>query len=312
MKWMVIVALVLPAWSAPCSSTAGSEGEEGLCHVHHGALGTDLILHCDRPVGAARAEWRVNGTKVAMSEDAAGGDKDQLLLRNASLAQEGEYSCHHPGTGKTLSRIRLRVGSPPEKPAIECWAVSYPETVNCTWKLKSEPRLETYFITTYRHGLGAKENKCVQPGAGASSCSISDIQMFSITPYVLNVTAVNPLGATMNLFPFIVEQIIRPDPPEDLRVSPIPGESKKLLLEWQPPSSWPFPQYFPLKYLIRYARAGANNNRTIGPYEQTSFILTGIRPRTIHHVQVAARDFTDYGDYSTWSPLVSGTPWTQP
>lgn len=55
-------------------------------------------------------EWRVNGTKVAVSEDAAGGDKDQLLLRNASLAQEGEYSCHHPGTGKTLRRIRLRVG----------------------------------------------------------------------------------------------------------------------------------------------------------------------------------------------------------
>uniref|UniRef100_A0A8C3SDR0 Epstein-Barr virus induced 3 n=1 Tax=Chelydra serpentina TaxID=8475 RepID=A0A8C3SDR0_CHESE len=202
--------------------------------------------------------------------------------------------------------------APPEKPAIECWAVSYPQTVNCTWKLESEPRLETYFISTYRHGMGAKENECVQPGAGASSCSISDIQMFSITPYVLNVTAVNPLGATMNLFPFVVEQIIRPDPPEDLRVSPIPGASKKLLLEWQPPSSWPFPQYFPLKYLIRYAREGANSNRTIGPYEQTSFTLTGIRPRAIHHVQVAAKDFMDYGDYSAWSPLVSGTPWTQP
>uniref|UniRef100_A0A8C8RZ37 Epstein-Barr virus induced 3 n=1 Tax=Pelusios castaneus TaxID=367368 RepID=A0A8C8RZ37_9SAUR len=164
----------------------------------------------------------------------------------------------------------------------------------------------------HRHGMATKENECVQPRSGASSCSISDIQMFSIIPYVLNVTAVNPLGVTMNLFPFIVEQIIRPDPPEDVRVSSIPGETKKLLLEWQPPSSWPFPQYFPLKYLIRYAREGANSNRTIGPYEHTCFTLNGIRPRALYHVQVAAKDFTDYGEYSAWSPLVSGTPWTQP
>nr|XP_025046796.1 interleukin-27 subunit beta [Pelodiscus sinensis] len=308
MKWTVLLALVLPAWPAPCSSTAGSDGEEGLCHEQYGALGTDLLLHCDM---ATRVDWRVNGTQVAASEDAVARDKGQLWLRNASLAQEGEYSCHQPGTGKTLRRIRLQVGLPPEKPAVECWAVSYPQTVNCTWKLQPEPGLETDFITTYRHGLGAQESKCVQPGAGASSCTISDIQLFSITPYVLNVTAVNPLGAAMTLFPFIAEQIIRPDPPEGLRVSPIPGESKKLLLEWQPPSSWPFPQYFPLKYLIRYAREGAKSDRTIGPYEQTSFILTGIRPRAIHHVQVAAKDFTDYGEYSAWSPRVSGTPWMQ-
>ncbi|XP_074834633.1 interleukin-27 subunit beta [Carettochelys insculpta] len=309
MKWMVILAWVLPACSTPCSSTARSDGEEGPCHVQHGALGSDLLLRCDV---AARVEWRVNGTKVDASENAAAGDQGQLLLRNASLAQEGEYTCHQPGSVKTLRRIQLRVGSPPEKPDVECWAVSYPQTVKCTWKLQSEPHLETFFITTYRHGRAAQENECVQPGAGARSCTISDIQMFSITPYVLNITAVNPLGTAMNLFPFVVEQIIRPDPPEDLRVSPIPGESRKLLLEWQPPSSWPFPQYFPLKYLIRYTREGANSNRTIGPYEQTSFILTGIRPRAIHHVQVAAKDFTDYGEYSAWSPRVSGSPWTQP
>uniref|UniRef100_A0A8C3SE31 Ig-like domain-containing protein n=1 Tax=Chelydra serpentina TaxID=8475 RepID=A0A8C3SE31_CHESE len=82
----------------------------GLSCVQHGALGTELLLRCDAPAGAARVEWRVNGTTVAAAEDAVGGDQAQLWLRNASLAQEGEYSCHHPGTGKTLRRIRLRVG----------------------------------------------------------------------------------------------------------------------------------------------------------------------------------------------------------
>ncbi|XP_040449433.1 interleukin-27 subunit beta isoform X3 [Falco naumanni] len=105
---------------------------------------------------------------------------------------------------------------------------------------------------------------------------------------------------------------VKPDPPEDLRVSPIPGETKKLLLEWSPPGSWPFPQYFPLKYRIRYAQEGGSVTKTIGPYEQTSYTLTGVPPRTLHHIQVAAKDFTDSGEFSAWSLPASGMPWVEP
>lgn len=59
--------------------------------------------------------------------------------------------------------------------------------------------------------------------------------------------------------------LVKPDPPEDLRVSPIPGETKKLLLEWSPPGSWPFPEYFPLKYRIRYARGESSVTKTVLP-----------------------------------------------
>ena len=59
--------------------------------------------------------------------------------------------------------------------------------------------------------------------------------------------------------------LVKPDPPEDLRVSPIPGETKKLLLEWSPPGSWPFPEYFPLKYRIRYAQEEGSVTKTVLP-----------------------------------------------
>lgn len=59
--------------------------------------------------------------------------------------------------------------------------------------------------------------------------------------------------------------LVKPDPPEDLRVSPIPGETKKLLLEWSPPGSWPFPEYFPLKYHIRYAQEEGSVTKTVLP-----------------------------------------------
>ncbi|XP_010077349.1 PREDICTED: interleukin-27 subunit beta [Pterocles gutturalis] len=153
--------------------------------------------------------------------------------------------------------------------------------------------------------------ECVR--TGPRSCSFGDVQMFSLAPYVVNVTAMNPLGTASRLLPFLLENIIKPDPPENLRVSPIPGEPKKLLLEWSPPGSWPFPEYFPLKYRIRYPRVPLTPlHPQIGPYEQTSYTLTGVRPRTLHHIQVAAKDFTDSGEFSDWSLPASGTPWTGP
>uniref|UniRef100_A0A8C0I8D3 Epstein-Barr virus induced 3 n=1 Tax=Bubo bubo TaxID=30461 RepID=A0A8C0I8D3_BUBBB len=150
--------------------------------------------------------------------------------------------------------------------------------------------------------------RCGVPLRPAACCSFGDVQMFSLTPYVVNVTAMNPLGAASRVLPFLLENIIKPDPPEDLRVSPIPGETKKLLLEWSPPGSWPFPEYFPLKYRIRYAP----EEGSIGPYEQTSYTLTGVQPGTLHHIQVAAKDLTDSGEFSAWSLPASGTPWMEP
>ncbi|XP_064353369.1 interleukin-27 subunit beta [Dromaius novaehollandiae] len=305
MKWLWVVAFVAPACTAPRNGTAGGARDGGSCALQHGVLGTEVLLRCPAVAGAP-AVWRWGDTPLGM-HPAPG-----LALPNASLAHEGRYSCHHPATGETWATVCLRLGYPPAPPAVECWAISYPQAVNCSWAAEPEPLLETDYITTYRHGVwGARgSGECVR--TGPHSCSFGDIQMFSLIPYVLNVTAVNPLGAASRLLPFLVEDIIKPDPPEDLRVLPIPGETKKLLLEWSPPGSWPFPEYFPLKYCIRYARDEGSSPQTIGPYEQTSFTLTGLRPGTLHHVQVAAKDFTDYGEFSAWSRPASGMPWTQP
>ncbi|XP_030074476.1 interleukin-27 subunit beta [Microcaecilia unicolor] len=197
------------------------------------------------------------------------------------------------------------------KKGIECWAVSYPESVNCKWKLEPAPQLNTSFVTTYRLMMEPEEaaTECIQ--SLPHSCTIWDFQMFSTTPYILNVTAINSLGSRTYLHLFIVEQIIKPDPPENLSISPMPGERKQLMLHGIPQRHGLFHRYFPLKYLIPYKKAGSKTFRKIELYEQTFFILKGIRPRTVYSVQVAAKDFTDYGEQSTWSPTVSGKAWAK-
>lgn len=132
---------------------------------------------------------------------------------------------------------------PPPVPAVECWAISYPQAVNCSWGLATEPLLDTDFVATYRsvggpeHWLsppvpvsqaGLRQGSCPRPSdplcpprhgvsgaaetgecvrTGPRSCSFGDVQMFSLTPYVVNVTAVNPLGAASSLLPFLLENI---------------------------------------------------------------------------------------------------------
>ncbi|XP_068021107.1 interleukin-27 subunit beta [Melanerpes formicivorus] len=306
MKWLWVVAFVAPACTAPYNGTKeGDSGDRvprppGLCTLQHGALGTQVLLQCPAAAGGA-AEWRW-GDAVLGTHPAPG-----LALPNASLAHEGHYSCHQPGTGETWATICLRLGYPPALPEIECWAISYPQAVNCSWVLAPEPLLDTQFVATYRHGTEVGE--CIL--TGPRSCSFGDVQMFSLTPYVVNVTATNPLGTASTLLPFLLENIIKPDPPEDLRVSPIPGETKKLLLEWSPPGSWPFPDYFPLKYHIRCAGEDGSVT-TLEANEQTSYTLTGLRPGTLHHIQVASKAFTDSGELSAWSLPASGTPWMEP
>ncbi|NXE99301.1 IL27B protein, partial [Menura novaehollandiae] len=218
-------------------------------------------------------------------------------------------------------------------PAIECWASSYPQAVNCSWGLSPEPLLDTNFEATYR-SVGVPKtrlgpSRVTQPWpavpvprhgpvsgectlTGPRSCSFGDLQVFSLTPYVLNVTARNPLGAASGMLPFLLENIIKPDPPEALQVSPIPGEPRKLLLEWSPPASWPFPEYFPLQYRIRYSRDNDSVPTTVGPFELTSHTLRDLEPGTLLHIQVAAKDLADSGEFSAWSPPASGTPWVGP
>ncbi|XP_078525204.1 interleukin-27 subunit beta [Lissotriton helveticus] len=289
----------------------GPDEKEGHLEHRYAKVGKDVRLHCLDFDPHTPVEWRVNGSAIARDDRVLKISGALLTVLRAQHSQGGEYSCHRPGTGEALERTRLQLGYPPERPVAQCWAVGYPETVHCSWRLARNPLLNTSFLVTYWQGLESKDahEECVQSPLRPHSCTISDFEVFSLTPYVLNVTAVNPLGAASVLHPFVVEEIIKPDPPENVSVSPVPGETKKLHVFWDPPKTWPLPQYFPLKYMIRYKWAGASAFKLRGPYEQTSVVIKGVWPRKVHAVQVNAKDFIGYGEASAWSPPVCAKPW---
>ncbi|XP_057566105.1 interleukin-27 subunit beta [Hippopotamus amphibius kiboko] len=199
-----------------------------------------------------------------------------------------------PCRGREVAPTQLRA---------QCQASRYPIAVDCFWTLPPAPNSSrpTSFIATYRLGVAARGESwpCLQLTPEATSCTIPNVQMFSLVPYVLNVTAVHPRGVSSSFVPFVPEHIIKPDPPEGVRLSLLPGQ--RLWVQWEPPRSWPFPEIFSLKYRIRYKRHGAAHFRQVGPIEATSFTLKAVRPRAKYCIQVAAQDLTDYGESSAWS-----------
>ncbi|XP_056405797.1 interleukin-27 subunit beta isoform X2 [Hyla sarda] len=215
-------------------------------------------------------EWKFNGRKIENSDDVYSNSSHHLTLADAKKHQSGNYTCHHPHTKETLSLTELQLGR----------------------LMGSEP-----------------PQKCIQHETNPNSCLISNFRMFEEFPYLLNVTAVNQLGSATQLHYFFVENIIRPDPPENVSISSICRDSKKLYVQWRPPHTWPYPEIFPLKYKVRYRKEGSKSYITVGPYEKTYLILTGIRPGSTVNVLVAAKDISDLGHNSDWSEVVTGRPW---
>ncbi|XP_070269990.1 interleukin-27 subunit beta [Myotis yumanensis] len=206
-----------------------------------------------------------------------------------------------------------REGPPaaPTQSRVWCRAFRYPMAVDCFWTLPpaANSTRPTAFIATYRLGVAARgeSQPCLQPTPEATSCTIPDVQMFSMVPYMLNITAVHPGGSSSSFVTFVPEHIIKPDPPEGVHLRPLHGQG--LRVQWEPPRSWPFPEIFSLKYWIRYKRHGAARFRQVGPIEATSFTLRAVKPHARYCVQVAARDLTDYGQSSHWSlPATASGP----
>ncbi|XP_037360989.1 interleukin-27 subunit beta [Talpa occidentalis] len=192
----------------------------------------------------------------------------------------------------------------PTQPRVRCRASRYPIAVDCSWTLPPAPpnsTRPTSFIATYRLGVAAhgESQPCLQPTPEATSCTIPDVQMFSMVPYVLNITAIHPWGVSSSFVSIVPEHIIKPDPPVGVYLRPLPGQ--RLWVQWEPPQSWPFPEVFSLKYRIRYKRHGATRYRQVGPIEATSFTLKAVRPQARYCIQVAAQDLTNYGESSDWS-----------
>ncbi|XP_044299877.1 interleukin-11 receptor subunit alpha isoform X2 [Varanus komodoensis] len=287
---------------------SGGWGEEG---VTYGQLGKDVALECAGASPGSSVEWRWNGAPVLPAD--AEAQRDQLLLPRAELSAEGTYSCHD-ASGRLLSSVALRLGRVPGLPSVSCRASNY-ENFSCFWAPSLETRLPTKYITTYRKKQlpGSEQRRspssdvglCVQDPAHPLSCTVSKSQFW--TSYRMNVTEVNPLGSSFRLLDVTVQAIIKPDPPEGLRVEPVPLAPRRLRVSWDYPSTWPKEPHFQLKFRLQY-RPAVGSSWSVVETANVSEVITDAFMGVEHVVQVSAKDFLDAGSWSEWSAEAWGMP----
>uniref|UniRef100_A0A8D0H1Z5 Interleukin 11 receptor subunit alpha n=1 Tax=Sphenodon punctatus TaxID=8508 RepID=A0A8D0H1Z5_SPHPU len=265
------------------------------------------------PCSFSEVQWHWNGENVLPGGSFA--QQGQLLLPRAALSAEGLYSCHD-ADGLLFSSISLRLGRPPGVPSISCRAPDF-ENFSCSWTSSVETLLPTCYIATYRKRSQTEDEKrrarnsnmgvCVQFPGWPYSCTVSKSEFWSV--YRINVTEVNPLGSNFQLLDFTMQAIIKPDPPEGLRVEPVPTAPRRLRATWEYPVTWAKESYFLLKFRLRY-RPVTHSSWSVVETANLSEVITDAVVSLEHVLQVGAKDFLDAGNWSEWSAEARATPTT--
>ncbi|TDG99027.1 hypothetical protein EPR50_G00206370 [Perca flavescens] len=225
------------------------------------------------------------------------------------------------GHALNLLRVTATSRNPPSTPTVHCWCSSYPNLTVCSWP---EPSLSppTHYVATCseRHRQKVTQQcHLIQPGSSSSDlisasspsserlwhCHLPSLKL--LTSYIINVTAVSSGGSSSHLSSFMLEDIVKPDPPIDVRVSP--HGIRNLLVEWSPPPSWANLDIFPLKYqiLYQYKSRGIPKSVSLGPYENTTVELKGLTQGGTYMFQVCAKELLGLGKCSDWSSPVEIT-----
>ncbi|KAM4542248.1 interleukin-27 subunit beta [Odontesthes bonariensis] len=220
------------------------------------------------------------------------------------------FLCALQSDALELLRATATLGDPPSTPSVHCWCSIYPNVTFCSWPEPS-PSPPTHYIATYseRHREASTKPCHLIPPGSLSAPSSSSEQLWHcqlpnlklLTDYVINVTAVHPGGSSSHLTSFMLEDIVKPDPPVDVRV--FPQNIKNLLVKWSPPPTWTSLDIFPLKYRIQYKWEHRDTPKSVnlGPIENTEFEMRGLIPGRAYLFQVCAKELLGLGQCSDWS-----------
>ncbi|XP_054996053.1 interleukin-11 receptor subunit alpha [Sorex araneus] len=308
---LVAVAAALVSASAAGPQAWGPPG------VQYGQAGRPLTLRCPGVTAGVPVSWFRDGeSRLLQGPDSGLGH--ELVLAQVDSADEGTYICRTLD-GDVRGVVTLKLGYPPARPVVSCHAADY-ENFSCTWSPSQVSGLPTRYLTSYRKKtvLGAEAQRmnpstgpwpCPQDPPGAARCVVHGAEFWS--QYRINVTEVNPLGASTRLLDVSLQSILRPDPPQGLRVESVPGHPRRLHASWMYPASWPRQPHFLLKFRLQYRPVQHPAWSTLEPTGLEEVITDAVAGLP-HVVRVSARDFLDAGTWSAWSPEAWGTPSSGP
>uniref|UniRef100_A0A673AB94 Fibronectin type-III domain-containing protein n=1 Tax=Sphaeramia orbicularis TaxID=375764 RepID=A0A673AB94_9TELE len=226
-----------------------------------------------------------------------------LVLLQVDHSVQGDYSCYD-NQGLLVHSIKLKLGYPPGLLSISCQVPNHTH-VRCSWVESVKTFLPAAYNASFRDG---REWRPCIVDTTHRHCDI-DHPAFWQTTHVLRITETNVLGSQTTLVLLTLHELLKPNPPEAVSVSPLEGYPKKLQVSWDFPSSWPQHDAFPLMFHVRYRPLGSIYWSEIFS-EDTSVMIFDALAGHVHQIQVRARDeVNSESQWSEWSNLVFAHPW---
>ncbi|KAK6322925.1 hypothetical protein J4Q44_G00077170 [Coregonus suidteri] len=274
--------------------------------VQYGRLGSNVTLVCGAALDRTSVEWRLNRRSVLPWQHRVTSD-GHLVLLHADHTAEGNYSCSDD-QGFLIQTTRLRLGHPPGLLNVSC-RVSNHSLVLCSWVESVKTHLPAQYHASYR-GNKSQVRMCVVSSPTQRQCTITDPTMWQ-QYHDINITETNPLGSHTTILMVKLHELLQPDPPEAVTAVGVVGYPMVLRVYWRYPASWLHDAVpFPLVFQLRYRPVGSSVWSTVES-KASPLLITDALAGHAHQLQVRAQDeINPDSQWSDWSPLLQGCPWS--
>ncbi|XP_037681793.1 interleukin-6 receptor subunit alpha [Choloepus didactylus] len=278
--------------------------------------GASVTLSCPDgdPGDNATVHWMLRNGGVGSPHSRRAGMGGRLLLRSVQLSDSGNYSCYRDG--RPAGSVSLLVDVPPEEPQLSCFRKSPLSRVHCEWSPWSTPSPTTKAMLLVRKFHNSPIEDFQEPcqylqESQKFSCQLAVPEGDSYF-YIVSLCVASSVGSkSSRTQTFESYEILQPDPPFNITVTPMAKNPRWLRVAWQDPPSWNS-YFYKLRFEIRY-RAERSKTFTTWMVKELLHhcIIHDAWSGQRHVVQLRAQEEFGHGSWSEWSQEVLGTPWTE-
>ncbi|KAM3938490.1 interleukin-6 receptor subunit beta isoform 1-T2 [Leptodactylus fuscus] len=275
-------------------------------------LGTDLTAFCilnetclekqSCVVTSRELFWKVGTMVIPESQYTQVNDSVSSVTFQPTLTMHNILFCSMKMFGQTeitLHGIFFTLGYPPEKPKnLSCICYSG-KTLTCSWE-SGRPTIIPTTYTLKQYWTLDTRTACVTEDKSSCTLHYPDFILHIDTTFL--VEAVNDLGsAESSAIVFDIIDVVKPDPPEILTVTPV--LQKTLKIDWKNPMDY-------LRYKLRYRPIDSPEWSEVPPEDlentRSSFILQGLESYTTYNISMRCKP-KKAGFWSEWSQEYTST-----